>query len=414
MTLKNQATLAKSASLPLGQLSSDIKDSSLLKMADALEENAELIIKANSIDVKNAEDKGRTRALIDRLILNDDRIKSMADGLRVIASLSDPIGEVVSEWKRPNGLQIGEKRVPLGLVAMIYESRPNVTVDAIGLCLKTGNSVILRGSSEAINSNKSIVNIMSEAAYKNGIPKDSIQLIIDTDRKSVESLVKLKGIVDVVVPRGGAGLINTVSQMALVPVIETGIGICHTYIDYDVDLDMARDIIINAKIQRPGVCNAMETLLINKDIAKDILPGLSNILTKNNVELRGCNQTLQIIDNASKASEDDWSTEYLDYILAIKIVSNIEEAIEHINIYGSGHSEAIVTNNYFNAESFLNKVDAAAVYVNASTRFTDGFEFGFGAELGISTQKLHARGPMGLKELTTSKYIIRGEGQIRS
>ena len=305
------------------------------------------------------------------------------------------------------------KEGTLRVVAIIYESRPNVTADAIGLCIKTGNAIVLRGSSEAIHSNKAIVKIMTEAAYSVGIPVGSIQLIEDTRRESVQELVKLNGLIDVVIPRGGAGLIKAVVENATVPIIETGVGNCHVYVDGRCDLDMALDIVVNAKVQRPGVCNAAETLLIDRTIAPELLPRIVEELKNNKVEIRGCDETIKLIPDAKAACLEDWFEEYLDYILAVRIVDGVEEAIEHINIYGTGHSEAIVTSDYFNAEKFLNQVDAAAVYVNASTRFTDGYEFGFGAELGISTQKLHARGPMGLKELTTIKYIVRGQGQIR-
>ena len=413
MEIINKAKLAKEASRTLGILSSAHKDKALEAMAQALESHISDLMVENKLDVNMAVENGRPKALVDRLILNEERIKAMAEGLRVIKGLPDPVGEVISQWKRPNGLEIGQQRVPLGVVAIIYESRPNVTADAIGLCLKTGNAVVLRGSSEAIHSNKAIVKVMTEAAYGVGIPEGSIQLIEDTRRESVQELVKLNGLIDVVVPRGGAGLIKSVVVNATIPVIETGVGNCHVYVDEECDHDMAMNIAVNAKVQRPGVCNAAETLLVDQGIAQDILPGLAKKLKDHHVELRGCQKTLEIVPEVLPASPEDWSTEYLDYTLAIKVVSGIDDAIEHINEYGSGHSEAIVTSNYFNAEKFLNHVDAAAVYVNASTRFTDGFEFGFGAELGISTQKLHARGPMGLKELTTIKYIVRGSGQIR-
>lgn len=413
MEAMNKAKVAKEASRKLGILSSAHKDKALEAMAQALEDHTLDLIAENQLDVDMAIENGRPKALIDRLILNEERIKAMAEGLRIIKSLPDPVGEVISQWKRPNGLEVGQKRVPLGVVGIIYESRPNVTADAIGLCLKTGNAVVLRGSSEAINSNKAIVKVMTEAAYGAGVPEGSIQLIEDTRRESVQELVRLNGLIDVVVPRGGAGLIKVVVENATVPIIETGVGNCHVYIDGECDFDMASDIVVNAKVQRPGVCNAMETLLVDQSIAQGILPRLVDELKAKNVEIRGCNKTLNVVPEVLPAEEEDWSTEYLDYILAIRVVDGIEDAIEHINRYGSGHSEAIVTANYFNAEKFLNNVDAAAVYVNASTRFTDGFEFGFGAELGISTQKLHARGPMGLKELTTIKYIVRGSGQVR-
>lgn len=413
MEVLNKARLAKDASRKLGILSSVQKDKALEMMAKALEDNIPDLIAENKLDVSMAIKNGRHKALIDRLILNEERIKGMAEGLRVIRGLPDPVGEVITQWKRPNGMTIGQQRVPLGVVAIIYESRPNVTADAIGLCIKTGNAVVLRGSSEAIHSSRAIVKVMARAAYEAGIPEGAIGLIEDIRRESVGELVRLNGLIDVVVPRGGAGLIKAVTESATVPVIETGVGNCHVYIDSECDLDMAVDITVNAKVQRPGVCNAAETLLIHKDVAKVVLPRIVDKLKEYGVEIRGCQLSLDIVPGISPASIEDWDTEYLDYILAIKVVDSVDDAIDHINKHGSGHSEAIITSNYFNAEKFLEQVDAAAVYVNVSTRFTDGFEFGFGAELGISTQKLHARGPMGLKELTTTKYIIRGNGQVR-
>lgn len=382
-------------------------------MAQALEDKVDYIIEANKPDVEAAIRNGKSKAFIDRLTLNEKRIKDMAEGLRVVKSLPDPVGEVVSMWRRPNGLIIGQRRVPLGVIGIIYESRPNVTADAAGLCLKTGNAVILRGGSEAIQSNKAIVEVLVQAAYQAGIPEGAIQLIEDTDRASVRELMRLNGLVDVLIPRGGAGLIKAVIEEATVPVIETGVGNCHVYVDGECDQDMAVKIIVNAKTQRPGVCNAAETLLVDKRIAAEFLPKAVKALREKGVEIRGCQKTLEIIPDAVPATPEDWDTEYLDLILAVKVVDGVDEAIQHIRQHGTGHSEAIVTTNYFTAQKFLDEVDAAAVYVNASTRFTDGFEFGFGAEIGISTQKLHARGPMGLKELTTIKYIIYGNGQIR-
>lgn len=404
---------AKQVSGKLAVMGSSDKERALEAMAIALEKNIDCIIEANKLDLKIAKENGRGAAFLDRLTLNESRIKNMAEGLRGVKALPDPIGETVSMWRRPNGLEIGQKRVPLGVVGIIYESRPNVTADAIGLCIKTGNAVVLRGSSEAINSNAAIVDIMAKAAYESGIPEGAIVLIKDTSRESVKQMMRLNGLIDVLIPRGGAGLIKTVIEEASVPVIETGVGNCHIYVDGEADLDMALDIVINAKTQRPGVCNAVETLLVNQKIAEVFLPVVVDKLRAKGVEIRACQRTLDIVPDVALAQEEDWSTEFLDYIIAVKVVDEIDAAIEHINRYGTGHSEAIVTSNYFNAEKFLEMVDAAAVYVNASTRFTDGGEFGFGAELGISTQKLHARGPMGLKELTTIKYIVRGQGQIR-
>lgn len=382
-------------------------------MAQALEDQSDFIIQANKSDVEAAIQNGKPKAFIDRLTLNQKRIKDMADGIRVVKSLPDPVGETVAMWRRSNGLVIGQRRVPLGVIGIIYESRPNVTADAAGLCLKAGNAVILRGGSEAIQSNKAIVRVLAQAAYEAGIPEGAIQLIENTDRDSARQLMRLNGLVDVLIPRGGAGLIKAVVEEATVPVIQTGVGNCHVYVDGECDQDMAVKIVVNAKTQRPGVCNAAETLLVDKSIANEFLPKVVKALREKGVEIRGCEETLKIVSDAVPATPEDWDTEYLDYILAVKVVNGIDEAICHIQQHGTGHSEAIVTSNYFKAQKFLDEVDAAAVYVNASTRFTDGFEFGFGAEIGISTQKLHARGPMGLKELTTVKYVIYGNGQIR-
>jgi len=408
-----KARKAKAAAAQLAKLSSSVKDKALEMMAQALEDQMDFLIQANKPDVEAAVRNGRPRAFIDRLTLNQKRIKDMADGLRVVKSLPDPVGETVTMWRRPNGLLIGQRRVPLGVIGIIYESRPNVTADAAGLCLKTGNAVILRGGSEAIESNKAIVKVLAKAAYEAGIPEGAIQLIENTDRESARRLMRLNGLVDVLIPRGGAGLIKAVVEEATVPVIETGVGNCHVYVDGECDQDMALKIVVNAKTQRPGVCNAMETLLVDERIAAEFLPKAVKALRDKGVEIRGCERTLEIIPDAVPAGPEDWDTEYLDYILAVKVVDGIDEALRHIGLHGTGHSEAIVTSNYFKAQRFLDEVDAAAVYVNASTRFTDGFEFGFGAEIGISTQKLHARGPMGLKELTTIKYVIYGDGQIR-
>lgn len=408
-----KAKLAKKAASGLAQLSTDVKDKALGMMAQALEEQAGYLMKANKLDVEAAVQSGKAKAFIDRLTLTEKRIKDMADGLRVIQNLQDPVGETVAMWKRPNGLRIGQRRVPLGVIGIIYESRPNVTADAAGLCLKAGNAVILRGGSEAIQSNKAIVKVLSQAAYEAGIPEGAIQLIEDTGRDSARQLMRLNGLVDVLIPRGGPSLIKAVIEEATVPVIETGVGNCHVYVDSECDQDMAVNITVNAKISRPAVCNAAETLLVDRKIAEEFLPVVVKELQENGVEVRGCAETLEIVPGVVPAAEEDWDTEYLDYIMAVKVVDGIDEAIEHIEKHGTGHSEAIVTNNYFKAQRFLDEIDAAAVFVNASTRFTDGFEFGFGAEIGISTQKLHARGPMGLKELTTIKYVIQGDGQTR-
>ena len=410
----SKAARARDASRVMSSLSTSVKDGALMAMAAELVARSGEIIDANAMDMAEGEKLGLTRALLDRLMLNEARIIEMAEGLRAIAALPDPIGEVISMWKRPNGLQIGKMRVPIGVIGIIYEARPNVTVDAAGLCLKTGNAVVLRGGSEAINSNKAITKVISEAAVTAGMPDGAIELIETTDREAVNILLKLNEYIDILIPRGGAGLIQTVVKNATVPVIETGVGNCHVYVDSEADLEMAKKIVINAKTHRPGVCNAMETLLVNRDVAREFLPDLVGILRDNfGVEVRGCPETKALVDWVNPATEDDYYAEFLDLILAVRVVGGLDEAIDHIYKYGTKHSEAIVTASYHKARRFLQEVDAAAVYVNASTRFTDGFQYGFGAEIGISTQKLHARGPMGLAELTTIKYIVYGEGQIR-
>jgi len=412
--IRIKAEKAKEASRFLSRLSAVDKNKALINMANALVKNSTFILQSNEEDVKAARSKGITGALIDRLLLTTDRIKDMADGLREVAQLSDPVGEIESLWLRPSGIQVGRMRVPLGVIGIIYEARPNVTVDATGLCLKTGNAVILRGGSEAINSNKAITGIIANAAVSSGMPDGTVQLVENTDRAAVSVMIRMNDLIDVIIPRGGHGLIQTVVQNATVPVIETGVGNCHVYVDDESDLEMAADIVINAKCQRPGVCNAMETLLVHGDVAKDLLPPLLGRLRELGVEIRGDERTKSIQDWVIPVTEEDWVTEYLDLILAVKVVDSMDEAMDHIYKYGTKHSEAIITSSYKKARRFLQEVDAAAVYVNASTRFTDGGQFGFGAEIGISTQKLHARGPMGLKELTTYKYIIYGEGQVRS
>lgn len=404
---------AKEASYELGISSAKEKDTALIFMAEELIKAKEDIVKANEIDLEAARRKGTSEAMLDRLALNDERIESMADGLKAVVKLQDPIGEVISMWQRPNGLQIGQKRVPLGVIGIIYEARPNVTCDAAGLCLKTGNAVILRGGSEAINSNKAVVNALVKGIERAGLPKGCVQLVEDTTREVATEMMKLNEFIDVLIPRGGAGLIQSVLKNATVPVIETGTGNCHIYVDEDCDFEMAKNIAVNAKASRPSVCNAAEKLLVNEKIANIFLPIVVKELRENGVAVSGDEAAQAIIDDLEKTNEEDWGKEYLDYIMAVKIVKDVDEAINHINKYGTGHSEAIITESYKNSQKFLQRVDAAAVYVNASTRFTDGSEFGFGAEIGISTQKLHARGPMGLKELTTIKYIIYGNGQIR-
>lgn len=408
-----KAKEAKAASFDLMTVPASVKNRALADMAETLCSNTEKILHENGIDVANAMNSGKTGAFIDRLTLNEKRIKDMAEGMKAVESLPDPIGETITMWRRPNGLEIGQRRVPIGVIGIIYEARPNVTADAIALCLKSGNAVILRGGSEAVRSNKAISDILAEAAYNAGIPQGSIQFMEDVSREAAMELMRLNGLIDILIPRGGAGLIKTVMEQARVPVIETGVGNCHIYVDGECDQVMAIDIVINAKTQRPGVCNAAETLLVDKALAHEFLPLVIAELKKKGVSVRGCPETLAIVPNCIPATEEDWYTEYLDLIIAVKVVHGLEQAISHINHYGTKHSEAIITTNYFKARSFQEKIDAAAVYVNASTRFTDGFEFGFGAEIGISTQKMHARGPMGLKELTTIKYVIFGNGQVR-
>ncbi|WP_071522077.1 glutamate-5-semialdehyde dehydrogenase [Neomoorella thermoacetica] len=413
LEVQTKGQRAREAARILAGLGTSKKNEALLAMARALEEEQEAILAANARDMVAGKEKGLSRALLDRLLLNEKRIRDMAAGLRELAALPDPVGEVTSMWTRPNGLQIGRVRVPLGVIGIIYEARPNVTVDAAGLCLKTGNAVILRGGSEAFYSNQALTSVISRAATAAGAPEGAIQLIETTDREAVNLLLRANDYLDVLIPRGGAGLIRTVVENATVPVIETGVGNCHVYVDAEADLDMAQRIVINAKTQRPGVCNAMETLLVHEKVADSFLPSLAAALKEKGVTIRGCERTRAIIPWAEVATETDWATEYLDLILAIRVVDSLESALEHIHRYGTKHSEAIVTTNYQTAREFLARVDAAAVYVNASTRFTDGYEFGFGAEIGISTQKLHARGPMGPEQLTTFKYIIFGSGQIR-
>ena len=411
--LINKGKKAKKVSFILSNLSTLEKNKGLNAMANSLVNNKEEILKANKIDLQASMEKGTSKSMLDRLALTEERIEGMSNGLRQVVALPDPIGEVLGMWTRPNGLQIGQKRVPLGVIGIIYEARPNVTSDAAGLCFKAGNAVILRGGSEAINSNKAIVKVLRAGLKSVGLPEDSIQLIEDTSREVATEMMKLNDYIDVLIPRGGAGLIQAVVKNATVPVIETGTGNCHIYVDEYADFEMAKNIVINAKTSRPSVCNAAEKLLVHEKIAKDFMPIILKALRDKDVEIRGDKSSIAYDSSIKKANKEEWYNEYLDYIIAVKVVNDIDEAIDIINHYGSGHSEAIITKDYGNSQKFLQKVDAAAVYVNASTRFTDGEEFGFGAEIGISTQKLHARGPMGLKELTTIKYIIYGNGQIR-
>lgn len=404
---------AKKAETELRNITTNKKNEVLEAVAEHLVECTEQLLKANAVDVAHGRENQMPEGLVDRLLLTKERIEGMAEGLRQLVSLEDPIGEVTGMKKRPNGLLIGQKRVPLGVVGIIYEARPNVTADAFGLCFKTGNVVILKGGSDAIHSNKAIVDCIRETLHSHGVTEDAIQLIEDTSRETAAEFMKMNEYVDVLIPRGGRGLIKAVVNQSTIPVIETGTGNCHIYVDESADLTMAVNIIMNAKTQRVGVCNACESLLVHENVKEKLLPVLAEKLKEKHVEMRADKEAKELMPGAVSATEEDWGTEYLDYILSIKVVHNVEEAIAHINQYNTGHSEAIITENYTNAQKFLDEVDAAAVYVNASTRFTDGFEFGYGAEIGISTQKLHARGPMGLLALTTTKYIIYGNGQIR-
>ena len=402
----------KNASRIVAGLKGEIKRSVLNQMAKSLEDNISQIINANEKDLEYAKNANLSSALIDRLLLNEKRIKAMAEALRDIAKLKDPVGRVIDGWNIDNGLRIEKVKIPIGVIGIIYESRPNVTSDAAGLCFMSGNACILKGGKEAYHSNTVIIEILRDVLERNNLPADAISMLPDYSRSGVEWLIKQDKYVDLIIPRGGEALIKFVSENSKVPVVKHDKGLCHVYIHKDADLDKAVKIALNAKIQRPGVCNAMETLLVDREIASKILPKIKEEMEKNEVELRGCEITLEYID-INKATEEDWHTEYLDKILSIKVVENFEDAVEHIQKYGSGHSDAIVTENYSMAEEFLNRIDSACVYVNASTRFTDGGVFGFGAEVGISTNKLHARGPMGIDDLTTYKYKIYGNGQIR-
>ena len=407
---------AKGVKQQIAALPASQKNDALLAVADKLEKSRERLTAANAIDMENGRKNQMPEGLLDRLLLTDNRIAQMAEGLRQVVGLEDPIGEVLSMKKRPNGLMIGQKRVPLGVIGIIYESRPNVTADAFGLCFKTGNVVILRGGKDAIHSNRAIVACIQEALEEQGLPKEAILLITDTSHETAREFMHMNGYVDVLIPRGGAGLIRTVVENATIPVIETGTGNCHVYVDEAADLDMALAIVFNAKTQRIGVCNACESLLIHREVLDRFMPALEQKLAEKHVEIRADETALKASKGVAcvlPAQEGDWGKEYLDYKISVKTVGSLEEAIAHINQYNTGHSEAIVTNDYFHAQKFLDEVDAAAVYVNASTRFTDGFEFGFGAEIGISTQKLHARGPMGLAALTSTKYVVYGNGQVR-
>ncbi|HZG77277.1 MAG TPA: glutamate-5-semialdehyde dehydrogenase [Paenibacillus sp.] len=411
--VREKAALAKRTTSRLGALSTEAKNAALLAIADKLVARAAEIVEANSEDLKRGRENGMSASLLDRLALTPQRIEAMAQGVREVVALPDPVGESLADIERPNGLRIRQLRVPIGLIGIIYEARPNVTVDAASLCLKTGNAVLLRGGSSALSSNAKIVEVIQGALAKTDLPPDSIQLVTDPNRSSVDEMLKLNGLLDCVIPRGGASLIQTVVQNATVPVIETGAGVCHTFVDASADPAMALDIALNAKVQRPSVCNSMETLLVHKQFADAHLATFAEAFRERSVELRGSETARGLVPDMNAATDEDYATEYNDYILNVKVVDGLDEALEHIARFGTSHSECIVTADETNARRFLQEVDAAAVYHNASTRFTDGYEFGFGAEIGISTQKLHARGPMGLPALTSTKYIVVGTGQIR-
>jgi glutamate-5-semialdehyde dehydrogenase len=404
---------AKAASVELAKLSTEEKNAALCRMANAIEANTGKIIGANQIDVAAAKAKGLKASLLDRLCLDEKKVQTMAKELREVSALADPIGAILASWTRPNGLMISQVRVPMGVVGVIYESRPNVTVDSAGICIKSGNAVILRGGSDALNSNVAIGEVLRDALATTKVPVDAIQVVNSPDRKVAEEMMGMRKYIDLLVPRGGADLIQTVIEKSKIPVIETGTGNCHIYIEEDADLAMATPIVINSKVQRPGVCNASEKLLVHAKIAETYLPEIIRELRKNGVEVRGDEKTRQIVPDVKAATEQDWYTEYLDLIIGVKVVQNLTEAIEHINKYGTKHSDSIITKDFGKATRFMNEIDSAAVYWNASTRFTDGNQFGLGAEIGISTQKLHARGPMSVQHLTTTKYIIFGNGQIR-
>jgi len=404
---------ARQAARRIATASSDTKNLCLRDAAARLRASRASLLDANGSDVRRGRDAGLSTALLDRLTLNDARVEAMAKGLEEVAQLPDPVGETIAQWRRPNGLEIGQVRIPLGVIGVIYESRPNVTADAAALCLKAGNAVVLKGGSEALATNAAIAALLAEAAGSAQLPTAAIQLIPTADRQAVQVLLKQSQYIDVIVPRGGESLIRAITESSSIPVIQHYAGVCHTYVDASADLAMADRICFNAKVQRPGVCNAMENMLVHESVAAEFLPGMLRKLRAAGVEIRGCERTKQIVDDVTPATEEDWRTEYLDLILAVKVVDSLDAAIDFINTHGTGHSDAIVTRDYANARRFQAEVDSAAVYVNASTRFTDGYEFGFGAEVGISTNRLHARGPMGLRELTTYKYVISGSGQIR-
>ena len=411
--VSDKARKAKASTRRLANLSTEIKNNALFKMAAGLEQGAQKLIKENKKDLIAAETKGLSKAMIDRLTLNPDRIRTMAEGLREVAALPDPVGEVTRMWRRPNGMQVGRMRVPIGLIGIIYESRPNVTADSAALCMKSGNGVLLRGGTEAVHSNTAIVEVLSRAGAEAGIPDGAVSFIENPDRTCVMEMLKLNGVVDLIIPRGGEGLIRMVSENSTIPVIKHDKGICHVYVDCKADPEMASEICFNAKVQRPGTCNAMETMLVHKDLSSSFLPAMLDRFMKAGVEIRGCERTRALVPAVKAATDRDWDTEYNDLVLNVKVVDGMDDAMEHIAAHGSQHSEAIVTDDYASAMRFQREVDASAVFVNASTRLNDGFEFGLGAEIGISTTRIHARGPMGLEELTSTKFIVFGNGQIR-
>ena len=412
--VKKIAHQAREASFQVARLSSAVKDRALGLMADGLVEKQDFLLAENRKDLERAENEGLSKAMLDRLALTEAGIEAIAEGLREIALLPDPVGEVIKMWRRPNGLVVGKMRIPLGVIGIIYEARPNVTADAAGLCLKGGNAVVLRGGSEAIHSNRAIGGVLQEAMEKAGISPAAVQVIPHTEREGVEEMLKMEEYIDVIIPRGGEGLIRFVVEHSRIPVIKHYKGVCHVFVDASAELTMALEICFNAKVQRPGVCNAMETLLVHKEVAPSFLPPVAERLQEAGVELRGCSRTRHILPDVKEATEEDWHAEYLDLILAVKVVDDIGEAIDHIGRYGSQHTEAIITSDYANAQRFLRDVDSSTVLVNASTRFSDGYQLGLGAEIGISTTKLHAFGPMGVEDLTTTKFIIYGDGQIRT
>ena len=411
--IKQIAKSARQASLKLASIDTNVKNKALLNMAEGLLKDAGAIKEANKKDIKAAEGKGLSKAMLDRLTVSDKVLKGMADGIKEVVALPDPVGEITRMWKRPNGLLVGRMRIPIGVIGIIYEARPNVTADAAALCLKSGNAVILRGGSEAINSNLAIAKVLQEACKKEGIPETAIQVVPTIERDIMLEMLKLEEYIDLIIPRGGEGLIRFVAENSRIPVIKHYKGVCHIFVDESADLDMAENVCLNAKVQRPGVCNAMETLLVHKNIAKEFLPRMGKKYQDANVELRGCAETRKILSYAKSATEEDWYAEYLDLILSVRVVKDMDEAIKHIAKYGSLHTESIITKDYSNSQRFLREVNSSTVLINASTRFSDGFELGLGAEIGISTTKIHAFGPMGLEELTTQKFIIYGDGQIR-